>query len=105
MRRNRWGRIVNVSCGAGSLANMGGGTPAYSVSKAALNGVTRILGAELRGTGILVNAVDPGWTATDMGGGGGRPVSEGARGVVWAATLPDNGPTSGFFYDGRPEPW
>ena len=104
MRRNQWGRIVNVSSGAGSLAGMGGGTPAYSVSKAALNALTRILGVELRGTGILVNAIDPGWTATDMGGGG-RPVSEGARGVVWAATLPDDGPTAGFFYDGRPEAW
>lgn len=105
MRRNRWGRIVNVSSGAGSLASMGGGTPAYSVSKAALNALTRILSAELRGTGILVNAVDPGWTATDMGEHGGRPVADGARGVVWAATLPDNGPTGGFFYDGQPEAW
>jgi NAD(P)-dependent dehydrogenase (short-subunit alcohol dehydrogenase family) len=105
MRRGGYGRIVNVSSGAGSLASMGGGTPAYSVSKAALNALTRILGAELRGAGILVNAVDPGWTATDMGEHGGRPVEDGARGVVWAATLPDDGPTGGFFYDGEPEPW
>jgi NAD(P)-dependent dehydrogenase (short-subunit alcohol dehydrogenase family) len=105
MRRGGYGRIVNVSSGAGSLASMGGGTPAYSVSKAALNALTRILGAELRGAGILVNAVDPGWTATDMGQHGGRPVADGARGVVWAATLPEDGPTGGFFYDGEPEPW
>ena len=70
--------------------------------KAALNAFTRILAAELSGTGILVNSVDPGWVATDMGGRGGRPVEEGAKGIVWAATLPDNGPTGGFFFDGKP---
>jgi hypothetical protein len=52
-----------------------------------------------------VNSVDPGWVATDMGGHGGRPVEEGAKGIVWAATLPANGPSGGFFYDGKPEPW
>jgi NAD(P)-dependent dehydrogenase (short-subunit alcohol dehydrogenase family) len=105
LRRSQAGRIVNVSSEAGSLASMGAGTPAYSVSKAALNAFTRVLAAELRGARILVNAVCPGWVATDMGGGGGRPVEEGAAGVVWAATLPDSGPTGGFFRDGRPLPW
>ena len=109
MKRNKYGCIVNVSSGAGSLHYMGSGTgtpPAYSVSKAALNAFTRILAAELpAGTGILVNSVDPGWVATDMGGRGGRPVEEGAKGIVWAATLPDNGPTGGFFFDGKQVPW
>jgi NAD(P)-dependent dehydrogenase (short-subunit alcohol dehydrogenase family) len=104
MRTVRWGRIVHVSSEAGSLASMGARTPAYATSKAALNALTRVLAAELRGSGVLVNAVCPGWTATDMGGGG-RPVADGARGVVWAATLPDDGPTGGFFRDGQPLPW
>jgi NAD(P)-dependent dehydrogenase (short-subunit alcohol dehydrogenase family) len=105
LRHSRHARVVNVSSEAGSLAAMGGGTPAYSLSKAALNALTRMLAAELRKDGILVNAVCPGWVATDMGGPGGRPVAEGAASVVWAATLPDDGPTGGFFRDGRVVPW
>jgi NAD(P)-dependent dehydrogenase (short-subunit alcohol dehydrogenase family) len=105
MRAQRYGRIVNVSSEVGSLASMGAVAPAYATSKAALNALTRVLAVELRGTGILVNAVCPGWVATDMGGQGGRPVAEGAAGVVWAATLPDDGPTGGFFRDGVPLPW
>jgi NAD(P)-dependent dehydrogenase (short-subunit alcohol dehydrogenase family) len=105
LRRSQHGRIVNVSSEAGSLASMGSGTPAYNVSKTALNAVTRMLAADLRGTGILVNAVCPGWVATDMGGAGGRPVRDGAASVMWAVTLPDDGPTGGFFRDGKPLPW
>ncbi|WRZ92105.1 SDR family NAD(P)-dependent oxidoreductase [Streptomyces sp. NBC_01007] len=105
LRASRHPRVVNVSSEAASLAGMGGGTPAYSASKAALNALTRMFAAELRSDGILVNAVCPGWVATDMGGPGGRPVEEGAASVVWAATLDDDGPTGGFFRDGRPLPW
>jgi NAD(P)-dependent dehydrogenase (short-subunit alcohol dehydrogenase family) len=105
MRAACWGRIVNVSSEAGSLASMGAGTPAYATSKAALNALTCVLAAELEGTGVLVNAVCPGWVATDMGGAGGRPVEAGAAGIVWTATLPDNGPSGGFFRDGRRLRW
>lgn len=104
LRQGRSPRLVNVSSGAGALHDMGGGTPGYGVSKAALNALTLKLADELCPDGILVNAVCPGWVATDLGGGG-RPVSEGARGVVWAATLPEGGPTGGFFRDGRPIAW
>jgi NAD(P)-dependent dehydrogenase (short-subunit alcohol dehydrogenase family) len=105
LRRSPAARIVNVSSGAGALNDMGGGTPAYRTSKAALNALTRILASELRGDGILVNAICPGWVATDMGGAGGRPVRDGAAGIVWAVELPDDGPTGGFFRDGRPIAW
>ncbi|MFC6088444.1 SDR family oxidoreductase [Saccharothrix sp. BKS2] len=103
LRSSRRARVVNVSSEAASLASMGGGTPAYGTSKAALNALTLMLASELRG--ILVNAVCPGWVATDMGGPGGRPVEHGAASVVWAATLPDGGPTGGFFRDGKRVPW
>jgi NAD(P)-dependent dehydrogenase (short-subunit alcohol dehydrogenase family) len=105
LRRGTHPRVVNVSSEAGSLTGMGGGTPAYSTTKVALNALTRMLAAELRTDGILVNAICPGWVATDMGGPGGRPVTEGAAGIVWAATLPDDGPTGGFFRDRQPLPW
>lgn len=105
MKKNGFGRIVNVSSSAGSLHFMGKGAPAYSISKTALNALTCKLAAELLGTGILVNSIDPGWVATDMGGAGGRPVEEGVKGIVWACTLPDDGPTGGFFFDGKPIEW
>lgn len=105
MRAQKWGRIVNVSSEAGSLASMGAGTPAYATSKAALNALTRVLAGELRGTGVLVNSVCPGWVATDMGGPGGGPVEPGAASIVWAVTIPDDGPTGGFFRHGRPLDW
>jgi NAD(P)-dependent dehydrogenase (short-subunit alcohol dehydrogenase family) len=105
LRRAPHARIVNVSSEAGSLASMGGGPPAYQITKAALNALTRTLAGELRSARILVNATCPGWVATDMGGPGGRPVEHGAASVVWGVTLPDDGPTGGFFRDGRPLAW
>ena len=105
LRRSASPRVVMVSSEGGSLASMAGGTPAYSVSKAALNALTRTLAGDLRGTGVLVNAVCPGWTATDMGGRGGRPVEDGAASVLYAVNLPDDGPTGTFTRDGRPLPW
>ena len=105
MEKNGYGRVVNVSSGAASMHYMEGGTPAYGISKVALNALTRKLASELGRKNVLVNSVDPGWVATDMGGRGGRPVEEGCRGIVWAATLPNNGPSGGFFHDGEPELW
>jgi NAD(P)-dependent dehydrogenase (short-subunit alcohol dehydrogenase family) len=106
MRRHGYGRIVNVSSGMGALEDMGGGSPGYRVSKTALNALTRILASELRGSGVLVNSVCPGWVQTDMGSTRApRPVEEGADTPVWAATLSNNGPTGCFFRDRRQIPW
>ncbi len=106
MKQQHHGRIVNVSSGMGQLSEMEGKSPAYRISKTALNALTRILAAETRGYNILVNSVCPGWVRTDMGGANAeRPVEQGASGIVWAATLPDDGPTGGFFRDGQPIPW
>ncbi|MGY1700965.1 SDR family NAD(P)-dependent oxidoreductase [Geodermatophilus sp. SYSU D00766] len=101
------GRLVNVSSGAGSFGETGsaGGAPAYSVSKAALDMLTVKLAADLRRRRVLVNAVCPGWVATDMGGAGGRPVADGAASVLFAVDVPDDGPSGGFFRDGRRIPW
>ncbi len=97
--------IVNVSSSAGQLSANNREAPGYSVSKTALNALTRMLAAELDLEGIRVNSVDPGWVATNMGGIGGRSVSDGAAGIVWAATLETDGPTGGFFHDGRSIMW
>ena len=106
MKKNGYGRIVNVSSGQGQLSDMGAGTPAYRVSKTALNALTRTLAAELNGSGILANAMCPGWVRTDMGGPGApRTVEQGADTAVWLATLGGDGPTGGFFRDRKPIPW
>jgi NAD(P)-dependent dehydrogenase (short-subunit alcohol dehydrogenase family) len=106
MARRRYGRVVNVSSGAGQLTGMSTYAPAYSMSKAALNAFTRILASTCRDRGILVNSVDPGWVRTDMGGKSApRSLEEGADTIVWLATLADDGPTGGFFHDRQPIDW
>lgn len=106
MVARRYGRVVNVSSGAGQLSRMSSYAPAYSISKAALNAFTRILAETYRGRGILVNAVDPGWVRTDMGGRSApRSAEQGADSIVWLATLPDSGPTGAFFRDRREIEW
>ena len=106
MVERRYGRVVNVSSGAGQLSSMSTYAPAYSISKAALNAMTIQLAAAVKGTGVLVNCVNPGWVRTRMGGRSApRSVAQGADTIVWAATLPANGPTGTFLSDRRPMEW
>lgn len=106
MRRHDYGRIVNVVSALGSLAEMSGKYPAYRISKAALNAVTRMLAAELAGANVLVNSCCPGWVQTEMGGPRAtRPPSESVDSILWLATLPAGGPSGGFFRDRQPLPW
>jgi NAD(P)-dependent dehydrogenase (short-subunit alcohol dehydrogenase family) len=103
-----FGRVVNMSSLAGQLSDMRSGFPAYRVSKAALNALTRIAAAEAAsgGNDIKINACSPGWVRTDMGGlQAPRTPEKGAETAVWLATLPADGPTSGFFQDKTPVPW
>jgi NAD(P)-dependent dehydrogenase (short-subunit alcohol dehydrogenase family) len=106
LMRKRGGKIINVSSHLGALGAMDGGWPAYRISKAALNAVTRVLASELAADKIQVNSMTPGWVRTDMGGSN-APVSveEGADTVTWLATLPDNGPTGGFYDKRKPTSW
>jgi NAD(P)-dependent dehydrogenase (short-subunit alcohol dehydrogenase family) len=114
MKRNNFGRIVNMSSTLGSLTDMANPdsdyagilAPAYRLSKTLLNGLTILLANEVRGTNILVNSACPGWVRTDMGGNE-APLSpvQGAETPVWLATLPDNGPTGGFFREKQPITW
>jgi NAD(P)-dependent dehydrogenase (short-subunit alcohol dehydrogenase family) len=100
------GCVVNVSSGMGQLSEMGGCCPSYRLSKTALNALTRIMSEELKQTQIKINAVCPGWVRTDMGGKeADLSIAEGAKGIVWAATLPDDGPCGGFFRFGKPIDW
>lgn len=106
MLRRRYGRVVNLSSGMGQFAEMGSGSPAYRLSKAALNAYTRTLAADVAGTGVLVNAMCPGWCRTDMGGAAAqRSAEQGADTACWLATLPRDGPSGGFFRDREPIAW
>jgi len=97
-------RIVNVSSGAGQLAEMDGGHTAYRLSKTALNALTRTLAADE--PKISVNSICPGWVRTDMGGSRApRSVEEGADTAVWLATMADDVPSGGFFRNREPIPW
>ncbi len=106
MLKGGYGRVVNVSSGAGQLSDMQAGYPAYRMSKAALNALTRVTAAELGPSPIKVNAMCPGWVRTDMGGPNAtRTVEQGAETAVWLSMLPDAGPTGGFFRDKAPIAW
>ena len=106
MQKQKHGRIVNVSSGSGAFAEMGSGTPGYSISKAAMNVLTIKLASDLRKYNILVNSVCPGWVRTEMGGmAAPRSPQKGAETIIWAAELPDHGPTGKFFRDKREIAW
>ena len=114
MKTGGYGRIVNMSSTLGSLSEIvdpfsayaGVGTPAYRLSKAALNAVTTLVAKEVRDDNILVNSACPGWVRTDMGGDQAPLTPEaGADTPVWLATLPDGGPTGGFFRERKRIPW
>jgi NAD(P)-dependent dehydrogenase (short-subunit alcohol dehydrogenase family) len=105
MVRRGYGRIVNVSSGWGSFAEGLGGPGIYGVTKAALNALTVRLACDLPET-VKVNAMDPGWVRTRMGGSGAtRSPAEAADTAFWLATLPADGPSGGFFHDRQPRPW
>jgi NAD(P)-dependent dehydrogenase (short-subunit alcohol dehydrogenase family) len=105
LRRGGSGRIVNISSGMGSLSDMAGGYAAYRISKTALNAVTAILAAELRGS-VTVNSVCPGWVRTDMGGPNAeRDVSQGANTAVWLALDAPHDLTGKFIRDREVIPW
>lgn len=114
LKKSAHPRIVNVSSGAGSFSDPVFGlglhpniVPMYSITKLALNGLTVKLARQLKEAAIKINAVCPGFVATypDTEQWGARPVADGARGIVWAATLPDDGPSGGFFRDGQALNW
>jgi NAD(P)-dependent dehydrogenase (short-subunit alcohol dehydrogenase family) len=106
MRRNNYGRIVNVSSGIGELSDLGSSWPAYRLSKIFLNLQTRIIAGELEGSNILVNAMCPGWVRTEMGGPGAtRDIIQGTDTIVWLSLLPDDGPQGSYFRDRQMIEW
>jgi NAD(P)-dependent dehydrogenase (short-subunit alcohol dehydrogenase family) len=114
MKAGGYGRIVNMSSRLGSLSEMadpgsvhaGVRSPAYRLSKAALNAVTTLIAGEVRDANILVNSACPGWVRTALGGDQAPLTPEqGADTPVWLATLPDGGPTGGFYRERTQIPW
>ncbi len=105
MIKRGYGRIVNISSGWGSFGEGLTGPISYSVSKAALNALTKNISKDLP-SNVLINSMCPGWVNTRMGGPAApRTPAEGARTAVWLVTLPDNGPNGGFFRDQKPISW
>jgi NAD(P)-dependent dehydrogenase (short-subunit alcohol dehydrogenase family) len=106
MQKNSYGRLVNVSSDMGQLSRLDSSSPAYRLSKVALNVLTRMLADSTRGTDILINTCHPGWVKTDMGGpGANRSLEQGADTIVWLATLPSGGPNGEFFQDRKRIAW
>ena len=106
MQKADYGRIVNISSGMGQLSDMGGQHPGYRISKTALNAVTAIFAAELKGSGITINAVCPGWVRTDMGGNNAdRSPEQGIDTAVWLATSNDASQSGGFYRDRQIIDW
>jgi NAD(P)-dependent dehydrogenase (short-subunit alcohol dehydrogenase family) len=105
LRKGTTPTIINVTSSLGSLTRMGASAPAYSISKAALNALTRVLADALRPDGVLVHAVSPGWTATDMGGAGGRPVEDSAASLVDVIRRAGSFPSGSFLQDGVAVEW
>jgi NAD(P)-dependent dehydrogenase (short-subunit alcohol dehydrogenase family) len=106
MEKRGYGRIINVSSEYGAINEMlYPGVGAYKLSKFALNGLTRLVAAEINGD-IKINAVDPGWVSSDMGGPS-APITpkQAAESIVWLATIGPEGPNGAFFRDGKPIDW
>lgn len=106
MKKNNYGRIVNISSGMGQINDMYGEYPAYRISKISLNALTKIYAYELKESNILINSMCPGWVRTSMGGNNAtRTVKRGAQTAIWLATLPNNGASGKFFRDNKEIPW
>ena len=106
LKKSEHGRVVNMSSQLGQLQSMRDAYPSYRVSKAALNAVTLMLADALKHDNVLVNSCCPGWIKTDMGGADAPgTVEEGADTPVWLATLPDDGPSGGFYQGRKRIPW